>query len=216
MTGREAMVKDAVERIFRTCQSSPKSENILQMLVVFDDEIDEVFGFKPLPTIDPQAISIPHPRGSTALIDAGFFSVGAIDDYSKQLSGNEIDCNAILWVVTDGAENSSKIRPDALKAKFLDVRRNECVESIQAILIGIGVPQQEQSRLEQFSKDMGYDYYFDLGDFDEAAMARLTGIVSQSLSSTSQSLGTGGPSQIINPVTGLPAASQAASASLTI
>ena len=82
MSGRETLVEEACKRIISTCKSSPKVESIMTMLGVFDDEIDEIFGFRPLDSIADADIAIPYARGATALIDGSFFAVGAIDDYA--------------------------------------------------------------------------------------------------------------------------------------
>ena len=49
--------------------------------------------------------------------------------------------------------------------------------------------------LTDFSKTAGFTQYVELGNANAATLAKLADFVSRSISSQSQSLGTGGPSQ---------------------
>jgi hypothetical protein len=55
-----------------------------------------------------------------------------------------------------------------------------------------------KSYLDAFKRDAALDEYISAGDATAARLAKLAAFVSQSISSQSQALGTGGPSQAIS------------------
>jgi uncharacterized protein YegL len=73
------------------------------------------------------------------------------------------------------------------------------LESIKLILIGVNDSSSHLKRyLDDFKTDAGFDEYISLGDVTPAKLAKLAEWISQSISSASQSLGTGGPSKAVN------------------
>ena len=80
---------------------------------------------------------------------------------------------------------------------------SDCLElkpDLVSILIGINDPKQPwgadvKKRLEEFHSEAGITEFIDAGDATEEKLAKISEFVSQSISSQSQALGTGGPSQ---------------------
>ena len=70
--------------------------------------------------------------------------------------------------------------------------KGESLESLNSILIGIG---GDQGYFQKFVAECGMTQYVGLNDANEKTLARLGAFISQSVSSSSQALGTGGPSQ---------------------
>ena len=67
------------------------------------------------------------------------------------------------------------------------------------ILIGVNDSDQHlKVVLDKFKNDAGFEEYISLGDVSPSKLAKLAKWISQSISSTSQALGTGGPSQNVN------------------
>jgi len=181
------------------CKKSPRSDNLLLRVVTFSSYvgINELHGFKPLADIDPAADYPPfHPDGLTPLCDAAFSAVGAMIDYGAELMKNDFLANGIAFIVTDGEENSSSTTPAMVKSLIVNARQEEKLESLLSILIGVNAASC-RSALERFQREAGIDQYVDAGAATPGNLAKLAAFVSQSVSSQSQALGTGGPSQNI-------------------
>ena len=69
--------------------------------------------------------------------------------------------------------------------------------SRSTVLVGVGDEQRVKQYLETFKDEVGIDQFVWIGDATPAKLAKLGNFVSQSISSTSQALGTGAPSQEI-------------------
>jgi uncharacterized protein YegL len=107
-------------------------------------------------------------------------------------------CNAVLFVITDGDENSSRIgTPKKILNRIEAIRKNEKIESIKVILIGIGDENYVKPYLNQFQKNAHIDQFLWIGEATSGKLAKMAGFVSQSISSTSKNLGTGAASQDI-------------------
>jgi uncharacterized protein YegL len=122
-----------------------------------------------------------------------------MENYAKTLVDQDYFCNGILFVLTDGEENSSRVATLAkIKTAMQNVRKNESLESIKMILVGVNDNDTRIKKvLENFKNDAGFDEYISIGDATPAKLAKLANWISQSISSTSQALGTGGPSQTL-------------------
>src|SRR5690606_8121021 len=129
------------------------------------------------------------------LYDATENAVTATESYGKSLTENDFDTNAIVFIVTDGMENTSKATINTVQDAFKNVIRSEALESLISVLIGIQVDSQTDRYLQDFKKNAGITQYINMGDATTKNLAKLADFVSRSISSQSQSLGTGGPSQ---------------------
>jgi hypothetical protein len=192
-TGMEATLKQILE----ACKKSPMSENLLIRLVEFNDDVIELHGFRELRTIDPTEYdNILQPRGMTALYDGILSATEALEVYGKQLVAMDYTCNAVTYIITDGAENRSITKdPAEIKKAFARVRSNETLESLQTILIGVGTDPNIMQILKDLKDAAGIDQFVDMGAATPQKLAKLANFVSQSISSTSKALGTGQPSQ---------------------
>ena len=217
--GWERQLEDCVKTISLACRKSPRAENLLFRVVGFNTSVWEVHGFIELMKVNPNDYNGKfQPGGYTALLDAFLNGVEATGDYAAELNKKDIFCNAVLFCITDGAENSSTIAtigaPSTAKciehgqkkiAKVIKaIRDKEELESFKTILIGVADPQttdgQELEKLlQEFKKNSNIDEFVMIGNMSKGTLAKLAGFVSQSVSSSSQALNTGGPSQPINP-----------------
>jgi uncharacterized protein YegL len=190
---RSELVK-CIETIKESCEHSPRSENLLLRVVKFDDNVDEVHGFKILDTIDSKdydkEITI---GGCTALYDALHSSIESTSDYSKVLVNNgDMSANAVVYVITDGVDNASVGNPKKIKKLMDTIMQDEVLESCAVILIGIG----QADYFTKLTKEANITQFIDIGDLfaktsPAAAMAKLAGYISKSIVSTSQSLSNG-------------------------
>jgi uncharacterized protein YegL len=187
----------AIVRIVQACKFSPRADNLLLRLVAFDDSIGELHGFKLLENCNLADYGgTLRPGGSTALYDATHNAVVSTTNYAQKLSAADFAANAIVFVITDGMDNASKLSAKKVKAAMDDAVRTEALESVVSVLIGLGVQDAEVSRyLKKFQSDAGFTQYVEVDQADAKTLARLAEFVSRSISAQSQALGTGGGSQ---------------------
>ena len=191
----EEMIKSAVE----SCQKSPRSENLLVRLVSFNQMEQEEHGFKLLNTIDlGDYTNLIQTSGTTLLFDSTYHAIEAEKEYGKILFDQDFFANAIVFVITDGMDNESTYGPVQIKSLINDVRISEQLESIAVVLIGMSGNYDVRKYLEDFKTHAELDEFIDMGDVTPAKLAKLAGYISQSVSSTSHALGTGGKSQSLS------------------
>ncbi len=195
--GFEKILRQAVVDAIKACGKSPRADNLLARFVKFNDSLNEVHGFKTLRQIDPgKQYKAFRCSGSTALYDATIEAVLATNQYAKELSDNDFDVNGIVFVVTDGMDNTSRRDRNDVANAIQQVRRDENLESLLVILIGVNADQCTDW-LDEFHKEAGLSQYVDIRDFDASKGAKLAEFISKSTSMQSQSLGTGGASEIL-------------------
>lgn len=194
-------VSDFADELFRVkktvveaCRRSPRAEFLLLRVVEFNARVDEVHGFMPLSEVDVNSYVTPHCGGMTALFDATFSAVSAANAYAQTLADQDYLANAIHIIVTDGDDNTSRMRPLDIKREIAKATTGEVLESVRTILVGVNATQYA-AQLQSFQQEAGIDQYEDVGAATPQRLAKLADFVSRSISAQSQSLGTGGPSQ---------------------
>ena len=191
----EACLKEAV----RGCQRSPRADNLMLRTVLFDDQVRELHGFKPLQDCNAGDYDGCIPDGGcTALHDAAYTAIKSLTEYGRKLSEQDFSVNAVVVVITDGQDNRSKTTLSMVAQALQEARTSEALESIMPILVGVGVGgtgSQLDQYLEDFKTPAGFQQYVGLADANEKTLAKLGGFISKSISSQSKSLGSGGASQ---------------------
>ncbi len=199
VSGFKQELRDCLLAAVASCQKSPRSDNLLLRVLYFSAShhgLVEVHGFKPLAEIDPTAYPELQPRGGTPLYDAVYSGVGASNAYAKQLTDDDFLVNGIVFIITDGCENASRTSAQMLKQELQKAVQSEEIESLLSILVGINAAGYD-TELRRLQQECGLDAYLDAGMANAQNLAKLAGFVSRSVSSQSQALGTGGPSQVI-------------------
>jgi uncharacterized protein YegL len=194
---------ECIKEIVGACKKSPRAENLLIRLLLFNDDIQEVHGFINLGDIDVNKYDPLNPQGMTTLFDATYDAIGATLEYSKRLVDQDFDCNGAVYIITDGMDNRSSMTPTSIKEKVEDAMSNEEIESLISILVSLHDPTSRmdsdvKKALERFKNNAGLTQFVDIGDATSGKLAKLANFVSESISSQSQSLGTGAPSQTLN------------------
>lgn len=190
---------DCLKKIVESCQKSPRSENLMLRLSQFANDVSELHGFRELVTIKPDEYDgILRVGGRTALNDGVYESIETISEYAKKMAASEFLANGICFVVTDGAGTHSKHSTKAVKDLVARIKREETLESIQIVLVGITGGNTTLARmLSDFQQEVGITKYININDASPKELAKLAEWVSQSISSTSTALGTGQPSQLL-------------------
>ena len=189
----------ALKEIVAACRKSPRADNLLLRLTRFDHELEEVHGFRQLADCATDAYDgVLDARGTTSLYDASVNAVDAVASQGAKLIAEDFSANAILFVITDGEDNHSKATPREVKKAIERAMKAECLESIVTVLIGVNVQDRHVAdALKRFSTEAGFTQYVELADANASSLAKLASFVSRSISSQSQSLGTGGPSKAL-------------------
>jgi hypothetical protein len=194
-------LEQMLDNIFEACRHSPRANNLLLRVILFSTsfsgDILEVHGFKPLADIDLNDYQLPQPGGGTPLFDAAYDAVVATNSYGKTLADQDFLVNAIEVVVTDGGDTGSAIPPSKIASEVQSAVNDEYLESNLTILVALNAAYCKQY-LDDFHRDANFDHMIDVADADPKSLAKLASFISQSISSQSQSLGTGGPSQNIS------------------
>lgn len=190
------MVKASVESL----KKNSRSDNILVRVSTFSTRhpngVREIHGYLPLADIDVTMYDDIDPAGMTPLFDAAFSAVAASNAYGKMLKDDGYDVNSIIIVITDGDDTSSSFGPSRVAAEVDQAISGEVLESCITILIGVNAARF-RAKLETFRVEAKFDHYKDVADATPESLAKIGGFISQSVSSQSQSVGSGGPSQNI-------------------
>ena len=197
--GFEKELEGAQKTIVSSCQKSPRAENLMIRTVTFNDTVTEFHGFKLLNSINESDYDgFVDPDGMTALFDSVYSGIEALKDYAKLLSDQDFLANAVIFIITDGMDNRSSHTPKNIKTLLNKAMKEEVLESITTVLIGINAAAADiQQYLQEFKNEAELTQYVDAGAATAKNLAKLANFVSQSISSTSQALGSGQPSQLL-------------------
>jgi len=192
-------IEDAFKEIVKACRHNPRADNMMLRSVTFDDKVEELHGFKPLTECNPDDYDgCVRSGGLTALYDAAYTGIKSSSLYGKNLTDQDFDVNAAVFVITDGHDNRSKMTRAMVKEALSEAIRSESLESITAVLIGLNTDPDLDQYLTSFKDEAGFTQYVGIADATEKELAKLGRFVSQSISSQSQALGTGGPSKSLS------------------
>ncbi len=189
-------LKQCIKTIIETCKKSNRAENLMIRLTSFNSRIYEEHGFKTLGIINVDDYEqIRSPSGTTALFDATIDAVEATEQYGKTLTDQEFETNGVLYIITDGDDNSSKNSLNDVAQRFKSLKYNESLESLQTFLIGVNVNEPYfKNYLTNFKDTVGFEEFISIEDANVDTLSKLAQFISKSISLQSQSLGTGSQS----------------------
>jgi uncharacterized protein YegL len=194
---------NCLKSIVGACKKSPRSENLMLRYLTFNENVAEVHGFKPLNDIKVEEYKALKPFGMTALYDATYSAVGAMATYAKNLTDQEFGVNGATYIITDGLNNRGSMGPKQIKEKLKEAVKEEYLESQVTCLIALKDPSVQSGawlnevvrELKIFKEQAELTEIVEVGDATPQKLAKLANWVSSSISSQSQAMGTGGPSQ---------------------
>lgn len=206
-SGSVSSFKDRLEDLLKTVimagyQDPRASNQMVQILTFGGNGVKEVQGFTELSRCPSDFKGTVQPSGMTPLLDATARAIATTAAYAEQLSKQSFTTNALIFVITDGGENDSTAKMDDVKKALADLRAMKIkevdLESIQLLLVGVGMTDPiTKNDLENFRSDVGFDSFLPIDSVSAKDLAKLAGWISRSISSQSQSLGTGGPSTVL-------------------
>ena len=189
-------LKQCIKTIIETCKKSNRAENLMIRLTSFNSRIYEEHGFKTLGIINVDDYEqIRSPSGATALFDAAIDAVEATEQYGRTLTDQEFETNGVLYIITDGDDNSSRNSLNNVAERFKSLKYNESLESLQTFLIGVNVNERYfKDYLTNFKDTVGFEEFISIEDANVDTLSKLAQFISKSISLQSQSLGTGSQS----------------------
>lgn len=199
VTGFSQEIEGCLKSSLEGCQKSPRVDNLLVRLMTIGTRPEELHGFRPLADCHLGSYTgCIQPGGTTALYDTSVNLVDSLATYGQQLISQDYSANGVLVILTDGMDVGSTFPVNEVAAAVKRAQKAEALESLMTILIGINVQDQEVSSfLQDFKDKAGFMQYVEAKDATPKTFARVAGFISKSISSQSQALGTGGPSQVI-------------------
>ena len=187
-----------VKEIVRSLRDSDNADKLLYAHYHFTTNFREVHGFKELNSINVDDYDgCWNGGGITTLYDSETRVIQYLDDYSDQMRKQNYLCNGIIYVLTDGMDYGSTLKESAVKNALDMIATNEGLESFISILIGINDDPSVQQGLENHANNCGFSQYVKAGNANQKTLSKLANFIVRSISSQSQMLGTGGPSQLL-------------------
>jgi len=182
-----------------SCQKSPRAENLMLRTVTFNHNLNEVHGFKPLSNVkEADYDNSLSPYGDTALFDAVQSSVETTSLYAEKLHDQDFSVNSIIFVITDGQDTCSRATPSSVKRAIQAAMKNESLESITVVLVGVGASGAGiMDYLNDFKDKAGISQFIDIGEATPGKLAKLANFISRSVSSTSQAIQNGTSSSLL-------------------
>lgn len=197
-----AEMEACVKEIIKSLRYSPRPDNLIYRHTHFGSEFREHHGFLPLQQINESMYDGCYKSGGrTTLYDSCDRVIRELKDYSEKQWAQRYLCNGIIYIITDGVDYGSSLKEKDVRTALADSISSESLESLVTVLIGINNEKSIQDGLEAFQKNVGFTRYIPVGSADAKSLAQITNFISQAISSQSQALGSGGPSQAIQSLT---------------
>lgn len=175
-------VKDlnfAFNDFVQAMQQSHIAEQLLVSIIEFDEKVTVRTGFQPVGQIPN--IQFVSTGNGTALYDATMRGLENAVAYRKNLEASGVMTKTLIFVITDGGDNSSTTPAQLVKNFIANIKKEEKnAFSFTTILFGVG----NASEFGKAQKDMGIDMLAQVGT-SGAEIKKMIGFISQSISSAS-------------------------------
>ena len=163
-------------------QKSHIADRLFVSTIEFCERVEVKTGFQPIVNI-PQMNFTPK-GGGTALYDAVDKSLDNALDYRQNLEDSGINTKTLVFILTDGMDNSSGYNAsDQVKKKIQDFTSNEKnTFSFTSIMFGIG--DDNKQYYEEAKEDMGIQHLAYVG-LSSKEIRKMIDFISSSISTTS-------------------------------
>lgn len=191
-------LEECTKEIIRSLRDSDHADKLLYAHYHFGSGFREIHGFKEVAQINVDDYDgCWKSSGSTSLYDSETKVIQYLDDYGDQMRKQHYLCNGLLYVLTDGMDNTSSLAESAVTNALKTIMMSEGLESFISILIGVNEDSHVQKGLEEHAKKCGFSQYVRVDDASQKSLSKIAGFIQRSISSQSQMLGSGGPSQLL-------------------
>ncbi|OWY25552.1 VWA domain-containing protein [Sphingobacteriales bacterium UPWRP_1] len=158
-------------------QQSHIADRLLVSVVEFCEKVKVKSGFQPVAQLP--TFGFKPTGGGTALHDAALQGLKMALDYRNNLEASGVNTKTLLFIITDGEDNSSSHGADEVKNTLQQVLASERnAFSFVSVLFGVG----NAASFGQAQKDMGIQHLAKVGT-SGAEIKRMIGFISRSVSS---------------------------------
>ena len=159
-------------------QRSHVAEKLMVSVIEFNDTITVRTGFQPVATVDTAQITFRPCGAGTALYDAVLSGATNAINYRQNLENSGVNCKTLVFVITDGEDNSSKHPASKVKGILDAIMATEKnAFSFETILFGVG----NAARFEHAQKEMGIKHLAKIGNSAQE-IRKMIGFISASIS----------------------------------
>jgi uncharacterized protein YegL len=181
-------LNSAYNEFLARMQKSHAADQLLVSLIEFNDTVHTVNGFMPIKNMQPVDFASKI-DGSTALYDACKVGLKNAIDYRTSLENSGVNCKTLLFVITDGEDNSSNCQPSEVKDMIKDLLQEERnIFSFESILFGVG----RDSEFEKAQKAMGIKHLAKVGTTADE-IRKMIAFISASITNVSTGQGVSTP-----------------------
>lgn len=168
-------------------QRAHVADKVFVSVLEFNDKVHVVSGFQPVAHLSQVDFS-KRINGSTALYDAVYAGLRNAIDYRRNLENSGIETKTLLFILTDGEDNSSSVAPDLVKDLLATMKASEKdAFTFSSVLFGLG----KGADFETARRLMGVEHLARTGTSGRE-IRDLLGFISRSIASVS--VGRGMPS----------------------
>jgi uncharacterized protein YegL len=170
----------AFNDFIQSMQKSHVADKLFVSIIEFSEKITVTSGFRPVSSIPVMDFS-KNLGGWTSLYDASLTGLKNALDYRENLQNSGVETKTLLFVITDGEDNSSKNPASKVKTLIEKLKNDEHnAFSFTSVLFGVG----DQINFEKAQKAMGIEHLAKIGATGQE-IKKMIGFISQSISSVS-------------------------------
>lgn len=159
-------------------QRSHVSEKLMVSIIDFNESVNVRSGFQPIDSIDTTKLTFKPCGSGTALYDAVATGLGNAASYRNNLENSGVNCKTLIFVITDGEDNSSKANANQVKTTLQNLLQGERnAFSFETILFEVG----RDASFEQAKTDMGIHHLARIGQSGKE-IRKMIGFISASIS----------------------------------
>ncbi len=171
-------LNDAFTDFLEEMQRSHVAEKLMVSITEFNDTVNNRNGFQPVETLKSDQINFKPCGMGTALYDAVFSSIENAVNYRTNLENSGVNCKTLVFIITDGQDNYSKIDAQSINRRLSSITTNESSAfSFETILFGVG----NDNSFEKAQKDMGIKHLARVGN-TATEIRKMIGFISASIS----------------------------------
>ncbi|MCA9929323.1 MAG: VWA domain-containing protein, partial [Anaerolineales bacterium] len=128
-------------------RGSTAVDDILVSTILFNDQVDLLHGYVPLPDAPSLTRSIYTPSATTALYDAVAAGLTNMVLYAQQLRSSGVMVRCIVIVYSDGADNASRQRANDVRRAAEELLKHEIYTLAYVGFRSGGMTEQELRRM---------------------------------------------------------------------
>ena len=158
-------------------QQSHIADRLLVSVVEFDERVRVKSGFQPIGQV--AQFQFKPCGGGTALYDATLLGLKMATDYRTNLEASGVNTKTLLFIITDGEDNSSQQTAAMVKQTLQQIFADERnAFSFVTVLFGVG----NATSFAKAQQEMGIQHLAQVGT-SGAEIKRMIGFISRSISS---------------------------------